>query len=168
MARKKATEHKFRHPDLNTPMVRQRVSLIATDAEIQKAESQQSMETFRRFDLLCDELASNKKGGAMLMHLAWTLAFLYVPGLQTIDRRAGRGAPKRDGIESNPAALVALIDLTKDQMGLKSDRKACEALALSQNPELKSPRSKTALAKRVRSIANLLSAARSEAARTRH
>lgn len=82
--------------------------------------------------------------------------------------RPGPGAPKRAGLGSNPALLLVMVEMTKNNMGFESDRKACEFLAVSENPALKSPTKKPERNKRVRTLQNLVSIARKDAAQPRH
>jgi hypothetical protein len=176
MARKKSSEHKFRNPQLNAPILAYRPSLTATDKDTAKMAGAVTAEQARKFNLLFAEFEIDrgdpKSNGALiasLSSLAYKLACLYVPGMQMTFDRPGRGAPKkREGLGSNPALLLGMVDLAKHMTGIESDKKAVEYVLLSQEPDLKSPKRKTERDKRVRTLANLVSKARTDAAQPRH
>jgi hypothetical protein len=178
MARKRAaTEHKFKNPQLNAPILINRPGILAKDEDIAKMGAAVTAEQKRKFELLFAEFGLKRPFAdgepteatiVALFGLAYKLACVYVPGMQlTFDRR-GPGAPKRAGLGSNPTLLLAMVDMTKGTIGLESDRKACEFLVLSENPELKSPAKKGDRNKRVRTLANLVAKARNDAAQPRH
>jgi hypothetical protein len=178
MARKRAaTAHKFKNPQLNAPILINRPGILAKDEDITKMGAAVTAEEKRKFELLFAEFGLKRPFAdsepleatiVALYSLAYKLACLYVPGMQMTFNRQGPGAPKRAGLGSNPTLLLAMVDMTKDIMGLESDRKVCEFLVLSENPELKSPARKVDRNKRVRTLANLVSKARNDAAQPRH
>jgi len=174
MARKRVpSEHKFKNARLNEPILVRRPSILAEDGDIAKMSAVVQKEKARKVKLLLAEFGielgdSTETVMAGLTVLVYKLADLYVPGMQIAFERRGPGAPKRDGFSRNPALLLAVVEMTKNNMGLESDRKACEFLVISENPDLRSPAKKGDRNKRVRTLANLVSKARRDAAQPRH
>lgn len=177
MARKKAAQHIFKHPDLNEPAVVRRADLALgrkdSEEQIAQLEAANARELTRRFMLLFQEfnidlgtdLASML---AASMRLSYELASIYVPGMQrTFDRRPERGRPKVEISWRNPIFLLPMIDDLRKK-GIQSVNKACEVLVLLEKPDLAGQKNKTARDKAVRTLANLVSKARTDAARVRH
>lgn len=165
MTHKKSDAHKFQNPQLNTPIQVDRPPLTTSDEDIAKRATALTAEQMRKFELLFAELGVD---GDNFLTLAFKLALLYVPGMQITFDRTGPGRPKSRNPLSDPTVIRIMVDATKRLMGIESDAEALKSVLFTQEPDMKSPARKAERDKRLATLANLLSKARTDAAQPRH
>jgi hypothetical protein len=165
MARAKQKGRKFKHRDLNTPIVAPSPPLDARyTADVAKEQAAQIFaERLRKIGLLFEEYGIQNNSPTNFLELCFALATDVVRGFQVTN--APRGRPKKEGPFAHPPFLLALVERMKQEGRARTDAEACEMLAEMEDPSLKSARNKTRRRQRARTIGNQIAAARADARR---
>jgi hypothetical protein len=163
--------------DLRDPMEFGRPSLCWTDAEvtawIERRWAFIATEQLRKLGVLLRELGAppNDFSQPRLLWLSIELAKKLYPGFCTeLDGAKPKGRPRRGkgagaGAFEDPTQMLLIVEILRDGGKVNTDFEACKILAQIDDEELASPARKTALEKKAKALATIVSTTRANAKR---
>jgi len=170
MARKRRPSRKSFTGPLAEPIEAPRPSLAwAHDSQelrefLQRESLSILLQRLKKLVLLADHYGIAKTPDALTRFaaLAMSLAIDFVPGFRTdLDAKPRRGRAKVH-TPQRLASLLAMVEMVKKLGMANTDRDACRFVATADDPDLGGPRCRTALQRRTRSLAKLVSRARKQ------
>ncbi len=136
-------------------------------------------ESFLKLCLLMDELdIPEAKGAGRWVFLSLALARKLYPGFLTTLEVRPKGRPRRGqrradvggvyvpaaGLSESPALALATVDVLRE-LGMPTDKAACETLLKCEDRTLRSPSRRTELARKTQSLASVIATMRQGAKR---